>query len=288
MACSTSIKNYYQLAKPGIVYGNLLTAMAGFLFGSRWHISLISFFALITGTALIIASGCVFNNYLDRGVDAKMNRTKKRGFVTGEVSVLSGLLYGALLCVLGFGALHFTNWLTVWVGIVGFVGYVAVYGWAKRHTEYGTLVGTVPGAASLVAGYTAATNRFGTAAIILFLIMLAWQMVHFYSIAIYRMKDYVVAGIPVWPAKYGVSATRRQIILFMVLFIAVSPLLTIFGYIGLFCGIGLLMLGLRWLWLGMAGRYAADEATWARQIFKFSLVALLVLCGLIALGPILP
>ena len=65
------IRTYYYLTKPGIVYGNLLTAVAGFLIGSGWQFNLITFIAMVVGIAFVMASGCVFNNVLDRKIDSK-------------------------------------------------------------------------------------------------------------------------------------------------------------------------------------------------------------------------
>src|SRR5262249_4458865 len=149
--------------------------------------------SLLVGMGLIIASACIFNNYIDRELDAKMARTQKRALVTHEISVAAALLFAIALGAAGFVVLSRTNPLTVAVGPTAIITYVIFYGWARRHSVHGTLVGTIPGAASLVAGYTAATGRLDTAAWLLFAIMVVWQMAHFYSIATYRLADYKAA-----------------------------------------------------------------------------------------------
>jgi protoheme IX farnesyltransferase len=95
------IKAYYQLAKPGIIYGNALTAIAGFALAAHGHASFITFASMLLGICLVMASGCVFNNYLERDIDAKMARTKKRPSVTGVISPLAMLVYGTVLGILG-------------------------------------------------------------------------------------------------------------------------------------------------------------------------------------------
>ncbi|HEX5394881.1 MAG TPA: protoheme IX farnesyltransferase, partial [Candidatus Saccharimonadales bacterium] len=161
-----------------------MTAVAGFLFASRWHIDWLLFASLLIGVTFVIASACVMNNLLDRRLDKKMSRTRNRALPAGKVSPAAGLVFGLLLGAAGFWALSFTNALTMAIIAVGYIGYVVAYGWSKRHTVYSTLIGTVPGGASLVAGYTAVTGSLDRAAAILFVIMLAWQMVHFYAIAV--------------------------------------------------------------------------------------------------------
>jgi protoheme IX farnesyltransferase len=144
------IRAYYELVKPGIVYSNALTAAAGFLFAARGSVDFGIFVTLIAGTSLIISSACVFNNYIDRGIDSKMARTKNRAIASGKISGRNALIYAAALGFLGFVLLTKTNVLTLFIGVGAFIGYVVLYGITKRKSVHGTLVGTFPGAASLL------------------------------------------------------------------------------------------------------------------------------------------
>src|SRR3954466_8728260 len=80
------LQQYYRLTKPGIIYGNLLAAIGGFLFGSHGHIHIYSLLAMAAGTSFIIASACVFNNYIDRDIGSHMARTKKRALVNNRIA----------------------------------------------------------------------------------------------------------------------------------------------------------------------------------------------------------
>src|SRR5580700_7940247 len=111
LIASKWLAEYYRLTKPGIVYSNVMTAAAGYLLASRLHIDWLTFITLLLGTGLIIASACTFNNYLDRGIDQRMSRTKKRALVSGAISGQSALLYAGCLGVLGFILLALTTWL---------------------------------------------------------------------------------------------------------------------------------------------------------------------------------
>ncbi len=110
----STIKTYYRLAKPGIVYGNLITAAAGFFLASKGFINFQLLIAILVGIALIIGSSCVFNNYIDREIDEKMPRTKNRALVKGTVSPRNALIYATVLGILGFLVLAiYTNLTTV-------------------------------------------------------------------------------------------------------------------------------------------------------------------------------
>jgi protoheme IX farnesyltransferase len=282
------VKTYYQLTKPGIVYSNVMTAAAGFLLASNGHTNFALLIYLLAGTALIIASACVFNNYIDRGIDAKMARTKKRAIASGEISARSALTYATILGVLGFVILSNTNWLTVTIGFGAIFSYVVLYGIAKRKTVHGTLVGTVPGAASLVAGYTAVSGKLDAEALTLFLIMVAWQMPHFYSIAMYRLKDYKAAEIPVNPIVRGMKNTKFQIICYIFVFLLACSALSVFGYAGLTYRVVMIVVGTYWLWKGVKGINARDDSKWAQGMFGFSLITLLVFSAMISLNSWLP
>lgn len=271
-----AIQTYYRLTKPGIIYGNSLSVIAGFLLASQGHIDVVLFVATLVGIALVMAAGCVYNNYLDRGIDARMARTKKRALVTGTVRGRYALLYATVLAGLGFADLIvFTNTITVILGIIAIIMYVIVYGVAKRATTFGTIVGSVSGALPPAAGYTAVTGSFDGGAWLLFLTMTFWQMPHFYAIAIYRLKDYTAAGIPVLPAKRGVARTKLSIMLYIAAYVVVASLLAVFGYAGIIYLVVTLGFGLAWLIRGLVTYRNPDAEKWARKMFFFSLNVLL-------------
>lgn len=287
-----SLRTYYSLTKPGIIRGNLLTTATGFLLASKLHPHWPLLAATLGGTALVIASACVCNNYLDRGIDAKMERTKKRALVNSEVTSRQALTYAAVLGILGIVLLaYFTNYLTVTLGLIGFFGYVIAYGYWKRRSVYGTHVGCIPGAVPPVAGYCAVTNHLDTAAIILFFTLIFWQLAHFFAIAIYRRDDYAKARIPVIAVQKGMRNTKYQILFYIAAFTASATMLTIYDYAGYIYAVAATALGLAWLVLGLRmglrNLTAVDDRNWGRAMFLASLGVITVLCIAIPLGPIL-
>lgn len=274
-------RTYYYLTKPGIIRGNMLTGTAGFLLAAQGNVWYWRLAAFLAGMSLVIASACVVNNYIDRKIDAKMERTKRRALVRGKVTARQAFVYAAVLGLAGFAILlAWTNLLTAAIGLGAYIDYVVLYGYAKRRSPLGTLVGSISGAAPPVAGYTAVTGRLDVAALLLFLILVCWQMPHFYAIAIYRLKDYKAAGLPVLPVRHGVGTTKLRILAYIAGFIAVSVLLRAYGYAGHIYLVIALTLGVSWLVFGLKKYGAGDDKLWARNMFLFSLAVL----GLLSLA----
>jgi protoheme IX farnesyltransferase len=275
-----TIKAYYYLTKPGIVRSNTMTGIAGFLLASHGSIRFWDLIWLVVGLTLILASSCVSNNYLDRGIDSKMARTQKRALVTGKISNRNAIIFAAVLgglatVILAVG----NNILTAVLGLLLFVTYVFVYGYAKRKSVHGTLVGTIPGALPPVIGYAAVTGAVDIAASLLFLIMVCWQMPHFYAIAMFRREDYKAAGIPVMSVVKGFAATKVQIIIYVALFAAAAVSLSVFGYASQWYGVAMAIIGSLWLIQTLRALRIREETAlvrWSRQIFGYSLLVLLL------------
>lgn len=259
------------------------------MLASKWHIDFGLFLGVLFGTALTIASACVFNNYIDRGIDKKMARTKKRAIVSGKISGRSAIIYATFLGLIGFATLIlYTNTLVAAIGFIAFVDYIVLYGISKRRSVHGTLVGAISGAAPPVAGYCAVTNNFDVGALIIFLIMVFWQMVHFYAIAIRRSSDYKAAKIPVSPLVNGVKNTKVQMLLYTAAFIGAVIDLSLLGYTGYTFAIVMATLGLVWLYKGLQSFKIKDNVLWAKKMFLFSLVVLLSFSVMMSVGSILP
>lgn len=288
-----TIKRYYSLTKPGVMYGNALTAAAGFLFASLALTGGIDgwlFLALCVGTTLVIASACALNNYLDQDIDRIMERTKKRVIASGELKASHALAFSIIIGLLGMGILiAWTNWLVVLIGLVGFITYVWLYGaLSKRRSTHGTLVGSISGAMPILAGYVAVSNQFDIGALVVFIILFAWQFPEFYSIAIYRLKEYKAAKIPLLPIVHGIKRTKIEIFLYTILYVLATLSLTPLGYTGYIHLIVMAGLGGYWLLIALRGFKAEDDDKWARKMFGFSMITILGLCVMLSVGPVLP
>ena len=219
-----------------------------------------------------------------------MERTKKRPLVAGEVSGRVALLFSILLGVGGFGLLLTTaHPLVTAVGLIGYIDYVWLYGvWSKRKSVHGTLVGSISGATPILAGYVAVSQQLDIGAALVFAVLFLWQMPEFYSIAIYRLREYQAASVPVISVVRGVDATKRQILGYTVAFVLASLLLTVFNYTGM---VYLALMGVAggyWIWWGIKGLRADQADVWAKKMFHLALYILLLFCLLISIDAFLP
>ncbi|WP_338883244.1 heme o synthase [Xenorhabdus sp. TH1] len=273
------IKQYLQVTKPGIIFGNLISAIGGFLLASKGVIDYPLFFATMVGVSLVVASGCVFNNYIDRDIDRIMERTKERVLVKGLIDPKISLIYASVLGIVGIVLLYVAaNVLAMQLALIGFIVYVGVYSlYMKRKSVYGTLVGSLSGAAPPVIGYCAVAGHFDTGALILLLIFSLWQMPHSYAIAIFRFKDYQAANIPVLPVIKGISVAKNHITLYILAFMVATLMLTISGYAGYKYLIVAAAVSIWWLGMALSGYKTSNDRIWARKLFLFSIVAIMSL-----------
>ncbi|REC93871.1 heme o synthase [Kushneria indalinina] len=279
------LKRYLLLTKPGIVFGNLISVTGGFFLASRGSIDLLLFFATVIGVSLVVASGCVFNNVIDRDIDEYMARTQKRALVEGTIDVRSALIMAGLLGAAGFLLLLLVaNPLAAGVALFGFVIYVGAYSlWLKRHSVHGTLIGSLSGAAPPVIGYCAVSNQFDLGAWLVLLIFSLWQMPHSYAIAIFRLEDYRAASIPVLSVARGVTAAKRQTVAYIVAFGVAAMMLTFTGYTGYIYLVVMTGITLYWLYIAITRYQKEDDGRWARQLFGISILVVTVLSAVMAI-----
>jgi protoheme IX farnesyltransferase len=270
------LKDYIKLTKPGIIVGNLVTACGGFFMASKGKFFPELFFSMLCGLSLVIASGCVFNNFKDRFIDAKMTRTKNRPLVKGSVNIFNALCFGAALLILGLLLLHVkTNPVALWSAVLGFIFYVYVYTPIKQISSYGTLVGSISGAIPPVCGYCAFSGSLDLGAFLLFSIITAWQMPHFYAISVYRQEEYKLANVPVLPLVRGLKNTKVQMNLYTALFLLTSITPYFFGHVGKLYFVTISALGLYWLYFAFKGFKASCDIKWAKTMFRFSLIIIM-------------
>jgi protoheme IX farnesyltransferase len=190
-------RDYYELDKPNMVYANLLVAAAGFAYASvelNWLLLVV----MLIGLGCIIGSACAFNNYFDRHIDAKMERTKHRVLVRGALTPHEAATFASLLLFVGVALLWLTTAVALATALVGFAVYVGLYTPLKHKTPWALYVGAVAGATPPVVGYAAVHPVLNDAAALLFVFLFVWQVPHFLSIAVYRGDEYAAAKVPLF------------------------------------------------------------------------------------------
>lgn len=274
----SKLSAYYQLTKPGIIRGNAVHVLAGGLLASVMGvIDWKSLAGVLVGTSFIIASACVVNNYIDRGIDAKMKRTRERPSVTGAVSVRAAGMFASVLAIIGVNVLFvLTNPIVVVIGAIAYLTYVVAYGYAKRHTVHSTLVGAVPGALPAMAGYVAVDGTLSLASLLVFLLVFLWQMPHFYAISVFRRREYKAAGIPVLGVVRPIRVVKRYALAYMIAYLATIVALIGFDVVGPPAGL-LLLIGSGYWLVTHARMRDADDEKWAGSVFGVSLVLTLIL-----------
>jgi protoheme IX farnesyltransferase len=272
-------RDFVNLAKPGIIFSNLITTFGGFWIAAQWNIDWYLLVYALIGTALVMGSGCVLNNYLDREMDMKMSRTKNRALPTGKMRPNVVLWYGIILGIVGTSGLWFlVNPLSALFGLLGLFVYVWIYtAWFKRTSIWSTVVGAVSGAVPPVMGYVAVANQVDMGAVILFAILFLWQPPHFWALGIRRMEEYRAAGFPLLPVVRGSFITKISMVRYVVLLVPTSALLYLYGYVGIIYLIAAVVMGIVWAWMCVNGFRAKEEEAWAKKTFIFSINYLTIL-----------
>jgi len=252
---------------------NLITAFGGFWVASKWSIDWFLLFMMLVGSALIMGSGCVLNNVLDRERDRLMERTQKRAIPTGTISTRAAVLYAAVLGLFGLAVLYFfVNPLTALLGVIGHISYVVIYTyWLKPTSTWSTSVGGIAGAVPPVIGYCAVAETVDMGAILLFGLLFFWQPPHFWALGIRKREEYRKAGYPLLPVVKGVLRTKWQMVPYLIALYPTTVLLYTMEYVGIVFLIGALLLLTAWTLQCVSGLFTKDDNAWSLRAFKYSL-----------------
>ncbi|UPW81933.1 heme o synthase [Lysinibacillus sp. Ag94] len=271
-----------QTVKTGIIKSNLIPMWAGLTLGMyKNKMTFVEnipeiIFATI-GSALVIGAAGTFNNVYDRDIDAIMPRTQSRPTVTGEMSAKTALTLAFAMLILGAAVLALASPLAAGFGLLGVFLYVVPYTmWTKRRTIYNTEIGSIGGAVPALIGWAAVSSDITHPAILgLFLVMVIWQMPHFYAIAIRKHADYEAAGVPMLPVVKGMRRTYYQSNFYLILLILSSFL---FGTLSVGIMLVALLLSIAWLVMSIYGYHSnKDQIKWATKMFVFSLIHMTIL-----------
>ena len=277
------VNDYVQLMKPGVLTELLITTLGAMLVASDGIPSVGLVLVTLLGGILTAGGANVINCYIDRDIDATMNRTKKRATVTGRMQPRSALIYGIGITVAGTLTLGLlVNWLAAGLALAGNLYYVFIYTlWLKRTTPHNIVVGGAAGAVPPLVGWAAVTGTLEAPAWIMFAIIFYWTPPHFWALSLLKMGEYGRANVPMLPVVAGEEETRRQVFLYTVLLTAVTLLMVPFGmsvlyFVGsiLLCGYFLV---LSWQLLQNPSKEKARKTFFYSIWFLTGIFALMVL-----------
>lgn len=283
----TRIADLVALTKPSITRMCLVTTAGGLVLAPG-EVSLGTIVGAMLGAALAVAGANAANMWWERGPDALMARTRRRPLPAGRLAPNVALGFSAALCTAAVFVLAASvNVLTAALAAAAIGLYVFLYTPLKYRTPAALVVGAVPGAVPPLLGWTAVTDSIDPGGIVLFGILLVWQIPHFLAIALYRKQEYARAGIRVVPLVRGDAIAKIQATAWALFLVPLSLMLVPLGVAGglyLTCALLLGMAFAGWAFTGLDGRAGVR---WARGYFIASLVYLPALTAALALDVVL-
>ena len=280
LSSTRQFSDYISLTKPRIGLLAVVTTFAGMWLATGGLPDLVLVLFTLVGTAGAAGAAGALNNYLDRDLDQKMERTSTRPLPSGRLDGYEALALGILLTIASVIILYiFANLLTALLALIAILFYAPVYTlWLKRNTPLCTVLGGITGAIPPVMGWTAVSGEIGIGAIILFAILFFWQPPHFWALALLRTEEYRNAGVPMLPVVHGDEMTRRQIALYAAVLLPISLMLYLAGVVGWVYVMVAMALGIGFVLISLRSLFDPENDKKTSQVFFYSLIYLTLLC----------
>jgi protoheme IX farnesyltransferase len=271
-------RQFLALTKPRVVSLIVFTAVIGMILATPGLPPLGAVVFGTLGIALVAGAAAAINCLVEQKIDALMARTRGRPLPRGEISSLQTLCFATIVGLAGLGVLYAAvNALTMWLTLATFVGYAIVYTvLLKPATPQNIVIGGAAGAMPPVLGWAAVTNDLAPQALLLFLIIFVWTPPHFWALALYRVKEYATAGLPMLPVTHGSQYTRLMIVLYTVALCGVTLLPYAVRMSGALYLAAAVALGATFL-AHAVRLYRHYSDALARRTFRFSIVYLAAL-----------
>ena len=214
----------------GLSISVVISSLAGYLLGAD-SVNIKTLLLLALGGYFMVGASNVYNQIIERDLDALMERTKDRPIPAGRMSVKFAFILASILTIFGVAILYSINPKTAMFGAISIFLYTSAYTPLKTKTPLSVFVGAIPGAIPFMLGWVAATNNFGIEPGTLFMLQFFWQFPHFWAIGWFLDEDYKKAGFKMLPTGKPDKVTAVQIILYTVWTIIVS-IIPVFGFTG--------------------------------------------------------
>lgn len=271
------LSDLFELTKPRLGLLVIATIVCGVLMSAQ----MIDFFYLIFAlflAALIVASATTLNCYIEKDIDAKMERTKNRALPSGRIPANFALWQGIALIGLSIPlTIYFVNMATAILGLAAFLIYLFWYTPMKQKSPLALYIGAIPGAIPPVMGRTIVVGHMDSLAWILFAILFIWQIPHFMAISIYHKKDYENGGIIVYPHVWSKRILDIAIIVLTIILILCTLLPFYLGLLSQAYYYAALIIGIVFILISFGGLFFESKEKyelWARRYFFASIIYL--------------
>jgi protoheme IX farnesyltransferase len=214
------LKIWIELTKPRVTTLVLVTTLPGLYLGSERVPSISLILWSLIGTFFMSSASFVFNQIIEKDLDAKMERTQNRPLPKGEISVQFAFLGGILLVFFScLVFLTFVNWLALACALSGLLFYIFIYTlWLKPKTDQNIVIGGAAGCVGPLIGYAASSESLPLPAWILFGMIFFWTPPHFWALAIFVKEQYANANFPMMPVIRGIEQTTKSIFSYTLLY----------------------------------------------------------------------
>ncbi len=190
----------------------VITGLGGYMSSFPPTLSWGSILAVGGSLFLAISGSTMLNMVCDRDIDGRMGRTSLRPLPAGRVSPSEALQVGLVISWLGIGWAFYLDRLYGLIVSAGLFFDVIIYTlWLKRRTPWSILWGGVSGGMPILAGRALGLGRIDPVGLFLALGVLSWIPSHIMPLTIKYLDDYRQAGVPTFPARYGLGTTRAII-----------------------------------------------------------------------------
>nr|WP_325201860.1 heme o synthase [Flavobacterium sp.] len=233
LTLTSLLTDFKEITKAGLAVSVVFSSIVGYLLGvsDEFPFSWMTFILLAVGGYCMVGASNVYNQIIEKDLDALMDRTKNRPLPSGRTTKQNAFILGTALTLIGLTILYSINPKTAMFGAISIFLYTCVYTPLKTITPLSVFVGAFPGAIPFMLGWVAATNNFGIEAGTLFLIQFFWQFPHFWAIGWFLYKDYEKAGFFMLPTGKQDKKTALQTILYTV-WLIIASLLPVLGFTG--------------------------------------------------------
>jgi len=223
----STLAAYLALTKPRIIELLLITTVPTMVLAERGWPPLGLVLVTLAGGTLAAGGANAVNMYVDRDIDALMERTRNRPLVTGAIEPRPALAFAIALEVAAFAVLWWgANLLSAVLALAAAAFYVGVYTlWLKRTSRQNIVVGGAAGAVPVLVGWAAVTDGLAWTPMVLFVVMFAWTPPHFWALAIRYADDYRAADVPMLPAVAPLRQAAAQMFGYTILLVLASLVL---------------------------------------------------------------